>query len=310
MKIMDILSKPETKLFGAAFLAGLGVVAACKATLETEDILAQHIENVEKVKEEHILTEEKDDATITTINDQKAYRKDLVSVYLHTVSQIGIRYAPAALSFALSAVLLGSTYGDIKELKKENIELLAALKSTEAILKRYRDKMRADVGEEEERRFYNNIQRQDIEIMDIDEKGKEKKVKLKGAEVINGEISGDAFIFDESCGAYVGQNLDVNMNIAAMIRNQLGDNLYSNGSLMQFEILDAFGLDRDEVPGSFLRGILSIRKGGLTDTLFDQSEGINRMDIRKVWVFDEMKQEYVEKILIDPVLDGYIIDRI
>jgi hypothetical protein len=81
-----------------------------------------------------------------------------------------------------------------------------------------------------------------------------------------------------------------------------GDNLYSNGSIMMFEILDAYGLDRDEVPGAFVRGCLSKRKGGPSDEI--------DINIRKVWIFDEEAGDYVEKIVVDPKLDGVIVDRI
>ena len=69
-----------------------------------------------------------------------------------------------------------------------------------------------------------------------------------------------------------------------------------------FEILDAFGKDRDEVPGAFIRGCLS--KGP------NREDNKVDMDIRLVWVEDEMTGEYVQKILIDPKLDGVIVDKI
>lgn len=297
--------KAEIALILHGVCIGAGTVSACIATLKLNDILDEHEAKVEEVKDNYISLEKvsEDGAVITeVISDTKAYRRDLTKVHVHTVTEVARAYAPTALIFAFSAGFLNKTYKDIKELKIENKNLLAALCGRELIINRYRDEMRERVGEEEERRFYNNIKTQDIEIKEVDDKGKEKNKKVKGAEVVNDQLSGDAFIFDERCGAYVGHDINHNLYIAGLLKNQCGDNLFCNGSIMMFEILDAFGIDRDEVPGAFVRGCLSKRKGGSADMV--------DMDIRKVWVMDEESGEYVEKILVDPKLDGVIIDKI
>ena len=302
-KVME--HKTEIGLAISGVLAGAGTVSACIATLKVEDILDEHKDAVEDVKDKYITLEQTSDEGLViteTISDSKAYRKDLTKVYFHTAGKMCRLYAPTALIFGFYAISLGSTYKDIKDLKKRNTELITALIGRDAILARYRDDMRNRLGEEAEQRFYNNIHTEDIETVEKAEDGKEKKHKVKGAEVINGELSGDAFIFDESCDAYVGHDINHNLYIAGLLKNQCSDNLFCNGSLLMFEILDAFGIDRDEVPGAFVRGCLSERKGGKSDTV--------DMDIRKVWVFDESKEEYVEKILVDPKLDGVIVDRI
>lgn len=308
--VKDIMSKvTENKgelgiIFGGICI-GAAVVSASIAALNLEDIVDEHRCKVEEVKDNHITLEKvsEDGMAITeTIDDVKAYRKELTKVYFQTGLKMGRNYAPTAALLAISAYFIGGSYKNIKELKSEKKDLIAALCGREVILNRYRDEMRERVGEEEERRFYNGIAKKDIEIKETDENGKEKKKKVKGAEVVNEKLSGDAFIFDESCGAYVGHDINHNLYIAGLLKNQCSDNLFCNGSLMMFEILDSFGLDRDEVPGAFVRGCLAERKGGRADVV--------DMDIRKVWIFDEGAGEYVEKILIDPKLDGVIIDRI
>ena len=297
--------KAEIGLIMSGIFAGAGTVSACIATLKLEDILDQHKDAVEDVKDKYVMLEQASDEGIAiteTISDTKAYKRELTKVYFHTAGNVCRLYAPTALIFGFSAFFMGSTYKDIRELKKHNTELLTALVGRDAILARYREDMRNRIGDDAERRFYNNIRTEDIETVEKAEDGKEKKHKVKGAEVINNGLSGDAFIFDESCGAYVGHDINHNLYIAGLLKNQCSDNLFCNGSIMMFEILDAFGLDRDEVPGAFVRGCLSKRNGGKADVI--------DMDIRKVWVWDEGSEEYVEKILVDPVLDGTIIDRI
>jgi len=308
-KVMELPAKAsehkaELGIIFGGICGGAAIVSACIATLNLEDILDEHNAKVEEVKDKHITLEKVSDdgAAITeTIDDAKAYKRELTKVYLSTACKVGANYAPTAAILAITAYFLGGSYKSAKELKKENVELFTALRGSEAILKRYRDDMRERVGEEEEQRFYNNIRTKDIEIIERTD-DKEKKKKVKGAEVINGELSGDAFIFDERCGSYVGHDIDHNMFIAGMLKNQCSDNLYCNGSLLMFEILDAFGLDRDEVPGAFVRGYISRKQDRDADKI--------AMDIRKVWVYDEMTDEYVEKILIDPKLDGVIVDKI
>lgn len=307
MNIFKTISdhKTEISLLLHGVCIGAGTVSACLATLKLEDILDEHKAKVEEVKDNYITLEKasEDGAVITEIiSDTKAYRRDLAKVHMQTVGEVAKAYAPTALIFAFSAGFLNKTYKDIKAVKSENLQLIGALKGSEAIIKRYRNEMRERIGEEAEQRFYNNIKTQDISIKEVDENGKEKNKKVKGAEVVNDQLTGDAFIFDENCGAYVGHDINHNLYIASLLKNQCSDNLFCNGSLLMFEILDAFGMDRDEVPGAFVRGCLSKRKGGEKDTI--------DMDIRKVWVQDETTGEYVEKILIDPKLDGVIIDRI
>lgn len=307
MNIFKTISdhKAELGLLLHGVCIGAGTVSACLATLKLEDILDEHKVMVEEVKDNYITLEKaSDDSTALTeiISDTKAYRRDLTKVHMHTAGEVVKAYAPTALIFAISAGFLNRTYKDIKDIKRENLQLLGAVKGSEAIIKRYRNEMRERIGEEAEQRFYNNIKTQDISVKEVDENGKEKNKKVKGAEVVNDQLTGDAFIFDESCGAYVGHDINHNLYIASLLKNQCSDNLFCNGSLLMFEILDAFGMDRDEVPGAFVRGRLSKRKGGESDVL--------EMDIRKVWVQDEATGEYIEKILIDPKLDGVIIDRI
>ena len=299
MKILEFVKSPEFKLLAGAVLGGVGVGLACKATLEAEDILDIHEGKVEMVKEKYIQQLDNGDVLI---EDQKEYKKELTKTFFCTGKELALAYALPAALFGFSAILIGGTYRDIKSLKKERTELISALIGKEAILNRYRADMRERVGEEAEQRFFNNISTQDIEFMEVDEEGKQKKRKVKGADVINDELSGYAFIFDESCGAYVGHDIDHNLFVASCLKNQLSDNLFANGSLLLFEILDAYGLDRDKIPEAFIAGRLSQRKGGPSDVL--------EMDIRTVWVVDEATGQYVEKILIDPKLDGVIVHRI
>lgn len=297
--------KAELGLLLHGICIGAGTVSACLATLKLEDILDEHQAKIEEVKDNYITLEKApEDGTVITeiISDTKAYRRDLTKVHIHTAAEVGKAFAPTVVIFVISAGFLNKTYKDIKDIKNENLRLIGALKGSEVIIKRYRDEMRERIGEEAEQRFYNNIDTQDISVKEVDENGKEKNKKVKGAEVVNGQLTGDAFIFDERCGAYVGHDINHNLYVAGLLKNQCSDNLFCNGSLLMFEILDAFGLDRDEIPGAFVRGRLSKRKGGESDIL--------DMDIRKVWILDEATGEYVEKILIDPKLDGVIIDRI
>jgi len=298
-------NKGELGIIFGGICVGAAVVSASIATLKLEKIVDEHHDAIDAVKDEHIVVDKTSDdgtAITTTISDTKAYRKALTKIYFSTGVKMCRLYAPTGGLLAISAIFIGGSYRNIKDLKKENVRLFTALRGSEAVVKRYREEMAERVGEEEERRFYNNITKKDIEYLDIDENGKERKHKIKGAEVVNDELSGDAFIFDESCAAYVGHDINHNLYIAGLLKNQCSDNLYSNRSLMMFEILDAFGVDRDEVAGSFYRGYLS--KGPNRDD--NQID----MDIRTVWVYDELKGEYVEKILIDPKLDGVIVDKL
>lgn len=303
--VMEKVSDKKPEIFVALGIGfGIaGVVSACVATLHVEEIVDEHKKSIDAVKEDYISTEVLENGTTIIENrDEKAYRKDITKVYLNTVVQTGRQYALSGALFGLSAACIIGEYKIIKELKVENVGLAAGWKATESILARYRQQMREEKGEEEEQRFYAGTETRDIEITTVDDKGKEKKTKVKGAEVLNGEVGKYAFIFDKSCGAFVGENtnIDHNLYVANLLQTSATNDLYNHKCLMFNEILDAFGKAR--VPEGWKLGILSTEKGGYSDQVDFQ--------IRIVYIWDDETNEYVERILIDPKLDGMIADRI
>ena len=295
MKILEFINRPEVKLILASAAAGAGVTMACKATLSLDRAVDEYEAKISDVKQNYISTLPNGD---TVIEDRKEYRKVLTKTHISFWSAVGRMYGPSAALFALSWILFGSIYKDISDLKAENLELAAGWKASEAILNRYRQDKREQIGEEAEQRFFSGIETKDIEVVETDESGKEKKRKIKGAEVVNGELHGHAFIFDSSCWSFVGRDegLDHNLYIAQLIQDQCSDNLYAHGSITLNEIHDAFGKDR--VDYGFRLGCIPKSKGGKSDKV--------DLGIRTVWVYDRAVDDYVERILIDPHLDGII----
>lgn len=176
---------PDAAMFiGAGAIAGGFILGCVRSYKKTPKIIEEHNKNLAEVKE----TPEAAD-----------YSAKVKKVYFHTGWELFKTYAPAV---GLTALGLGAMFGSHKELKNRNASLVAAYAALEGAYSEYKRRVKEKLGEEEERHLRYGEEQETVEVVTVDENGKEHKHKEKvwvtDAEKLSG-CSPYAKIFDETC---------------------------------------------------------------------------------------------------------------
>ena len=159
-------AKSPEILMGVGVITFAGAIfAACKATLEVEEVLKEHKDDMEVIKDE-VPTED--------------LKKETAKVYLHTGVKLVKLYAPAAI---LATTSLGTMFASNHILRQRNASLAAMYTALDAAYKKYRAAVVDKYGEEEDFRLANGIKDIEVEEKYTDEKGKEKTRKRKASVV-------------------------------------------------------------------------------------------------------------------------------
>jgi hypothetical protein len=141
-----------------------GAIMACKATMKLSDILEEHNEAREFIKE----AAEKD----TEID----IRKETAKALGYTGFQVAKLYAPAVIVGSLGITALISSN---RILCKRNAALAAAYAATEKAFSEYRKRVIERFGEEVDQQLISGATEIEVDEIEVDEKGKEKHVKKK-----------------------------------------------------------------------------------------------------------------------------------
>ena len=171
-KAMLTLSKHSPEILVVSGVIGVVVagVMACKATLKVDEIIDEHKENMDKIRE--VGAEDRDDYT------QEDVKKDTTIQYVHTAGKLLKLYGPALLIAILSIVAIFASNGI---LRKRCVATAAAYTAVNNAFKAYRQRVIEKYGEEEDQKLYFGTDT--VEITEVDEKGKTKKIKKEVAEV-------------------------------------------------------------------------------------------------------------------------------
>lgn len=140
-------------------------VLACRATAKLNDILDEGLE-----KKTIIAKKMSQDGA-----DEKDINKELAKVSTQTAVKVAGSYAPAVILGAASAgMILGSDH----IMKKRDASLAAAYMTLDQAFKKYRENVKAEVGEEKEQDIRFGATKEKVEVVD-EETGKKKKVEKK-----------------------------------------------------------------------------------------------------------------------------------
>ena len=104
----------------------------------------------------------------------KEGNRELTKHNLRTVGRICRRYLPAALCIIGGSIAIGKAH---KVEKKGRLEMTGVAVGALATLKKYRDEMRKERGDEAEKEFFHGIKSEKKE--EVDEKGKKKVTEEK-----------------------------------------------------------------------------------------------------------------------------------
>lgn len=289
-KINNVMkaNTPELMIFGG--IVGLVVAGglACKATLKSKEVIDEHNECLEDVKNDVDISEEEKKKIVTT-------------QYVITTKELVKNYAPAVLLGTASATLIIAANN---EQRKRQAYLISAYTAVDSAFKKYRAAVIEEQGEEKDIQYRHGIVKRKIEeIVTDEETGKEKKVKSNPYVMPEGyDVSEYAKFFDESCPDW-SKNPESNLLFLKLQESYATDKLKIQGHLFLNEVYDMIGIPRTEA-------------GAVVGWLYDEKNPIGDNFV-SFGIYDIKREKnrdfvngYEPSILLDFNVDGVIYNKI
>ena len=223
-------SKHAPELLKVAGTVGFGetMYLVYKGTLRAQEVLEETAEN--KLLIESASTNEK-----YTDEDRK---HDEIIVKVNSIKGFAKCYAPA---FVCGTLTLSCFFGSDYILRKRNIALVAAYNVLDDGFKNYRKNVVDKYGEEEDFRLNNNLKSEKISVTEVDEEGKKRKKKVD-VNVLDGEVTGYSFIFDNAHSMMNVSNAIIARDQLMIAQNSANTLLKARGYITLNEVLRSIGL--------------------------------------------------------------------
>lgn len=283
-------------LLGAGYLAVTGgVVKACYDTYKKATPI------LDEYKADIIAIDEcvEDNETCPDFTDEHG-KIEKRNTTLKMVKDVGVIYAPSALLIALGYTAFGKQYSI---LKKENIKLAGTCVALAEGWKAYRVRVANKYGADAERDILLDVHTEKIEVEEVDENGKVKKVKkeVKVANVSKDDVYTLVFskyLPDGTINPYWRDNIDYNIDFLRSQERYFNDLLVAKGFVVTNEIRKAIGLDENLSHGMVV--------GWVYDTKCPN--GDNGIDFGINWdmYLTTPNEEPVEAIILTLNADGNI----
>ena len=260
-------------LFGAGIAGAIGsTVLACRSTLKLDGELTRIKRSVEDI---HALEEVNEDPKVTQKAITVAYGKGAIDV---------VRlYAP---SIVLGAVSIGALTGAHIQMNKRNAALTATLGAVTKAYDEYRERVRAEVGDDRELEIYR--------ATDLVEVAGEKDLVAQSDPTI-GSIY--AKTFDKNNPNW-RKDADHNRIFIDCQQRYFNDRLQTRGHVFLNEVYDGLGIERTS-PGAVVGWVVN------------DSDGDNYIDFG---LYEERCMDFVDghelNIWLDFNVDGIIYDKI
>jgi len=297
-----LLNKYSPELLLAGGIVGMvtATVLACKSTLKAVKI-------VDDGREIHAAL----DAVANNNEDYKEteYNKDRILLGTQIGLDLARTYAPSLIVGGISiAMLVGSN----RILNRRNVALVGAYKMLDEAYKRYRTRVREELGEEVDD-YFRFRKKYDGELK-IAEKGKSKDPKLNEVEVdLPGELEDDydmgmpspyAVFFDASSPQWRQTN-EFNLFFLRSQQAYANDMLKARGHVFLNEVYDMLGVPRTKF-------------GSVVGWVFDEDSllgGDGYIDFDIYNPYNERNRDFVngyehKAMLLDFNVDGVIFDQI
>ena len=226
---------PEILLVSGVITVAGATVLACKATLKAQNVIDEHRNKMDKIKEA------RDDEQITLEEySDKDYQRDLTVTYIQTGVNFLKLYGPSLTLYIAGTSMIIAGHGIMK---KRNVALMAAYRVLEEGFNTYRKRVIEDYGKEKDYLYKNNLREAEIEVEETDANGKTKKVKKKSLIIDENSISGYGRIMDAKSSQWKN---DINYLLMFLQgqQNYWNDVLRLRGHVFLSEIYDALGFER------------------------------------------------------------------
>ena len=223
-------------MFGVGVVGVVGAsVLACRATLK----LSETLEPLEKMKarNEELLDEYKmfTDQGEAHDHDEKVYARNELVLRIKTVLAVTKLYAPAAGLMMLSVGLLTGSH---ITLNKRNASLTAAYASVDQAFEKYRNRVREQLGDEQDRDFRYGTREVTETVEGAD--GKTKTVTHKRASAEGPSLY--AKFFDQLCKDWQN-NPEYNRIFLQAQQGYFNQLLQSRGHVFLNEVYSALGIE-------------------------------------------------------------------
>jgi len=214
------MKKNSPHIFFAAGIVGVvgSTVLACRATLKVSDVLDELHDDVDMVKKNHHLPEERS--------------KDLAYVYGRGGAKIVMLYAPSVI---LGTASIAALTGSHVQLTRRNTALTAAYTGLSKAYDAYRVRVREEVGEERELDLYHAAKEETI----IGDDGSEVTIKT----VDSNNMSPYSRFFDE-LNVNWKKNAELNRLFVQCQQNYSNHLLHARGHVFLNEVYDMLGIER------------------------------------------------------------------
>lgn len=284
-------NSPEIMLGVGVTGVVVGTILACKATLKAEDILVEAKDKLYKIDQAKDISDKED------YSDKDAER-DTAIVYIQTGVELLKAYSPAIVVTIASIALILQSHNI---LTRRNAALAAAYKLVDASFKEYRKRVEAEYGEEVDQKL--RFGQREVEVTEVNGKGKEKKVKKKILDTH--DIAPYSFCFSEETSTMYKRNYDMNLNVLRSVQRFSNDRLRIRGHLFLNEVLDDLGMQRTPA-------------GAVVGWIYGHNEHNENND--QVVVFDiespvneemrDVKDSMIQPFYLNFNVDGTIYDQI
>lgn len=230
---------PEIMIVGGIVGGVTATVLACVATAKTGEIVGEAKEELNAI---HKTVEEKPEYT------EKEKQRDITRVYVKTGVELAKNYAvPAAIGVASIASILGGT----NILNKRNAGLAIALSSSALEVKKLRDGIVKEFGEEKGREIYKKlvygVEEEEVKEKVTGDDGKTKTVKKLVKKVDEDNVKNISYvrIFDQS-NPFYEEDSTYNWFFLKAQQNYFNDKLRADGYLFMNEADKALGFPKSK----------------------------------------------------------------
>lgn len=281
--------------FGCIGVVG-GTVLACRATLKADKALAKRRNDIQTIK---TAREECTEEEYT----EKEYKSDLIKTY----TGIGIDLVKL---YSIPAAVIGGSLACFIISNKQQSSRISALSSAYAgvlaAFEGYRGRVKNAIGEEEEKDIYYGIEKKEVEIETVDEKGKVKKetVTLKVPTANNSDGYSMYSKFFDSSSREWEKNAEYNLYFLRKQQEWATQKLRRQGYLFLNDVLESLDIPKTAV-------------GQVVGWVYDESKtapGDNEVDFGIYDLTKQPNRDFVNGfepvILLDFNVQGNILDLI
>jgi hypothetical protein len=280
------MKKNSPHLFFAGGLVGnvASTYLACRATLKlpvTMEKIKHDIQTVKERKESPQLV-----AGLDREYTERDYIHDLTYVYGQSAKALVKLYGPAAI---LGVASTGALTGSHLQMTRRNSALTATAAALSKAYDDYRERVRAEVGEEKELELHRALTEQKVEI-----DGKKELVKITGDP---DKWSPYMRFFDDASPNWQ-KDAELNQIFIKCQQNYANHLLQARGHVFLNEVYDALGLERS-------------RAGAVVGWVLNGESSDNFIDFG---VYEAYNEKFVNgherSALLDFNVDGVIYDLI